>query len=235
MSMISFYYAKPSLFSRPVWITLLEKDLKFEPIYVNMGGDQFTPEFRALNPFCRIPVLVDNGLTITESQAILDYLDLQYPQPKLLPPSAQAVAKVRQVQMIAVNELVPAIGECLMKKPDQQTYAKHRAVTVLNMFEGLLEAPYFGGDGLSLADIVAGSLVPVLGDLGFTLDQQPKLQRWLQMLMARPAWQQTQLSAPEKDRFMRSIRALAKLWQKRRRQRADALLVPPKNTPPTIS
>lgn len=219
--MISFYYAKPSLFSRPVWITLLEKDLTFNPISVNMGGDQFTPEFRALNPFCRIPVLVDNGLTMTESQAILDYLDLQYPQPRLLPQSVQAIAKVRQVQMIAVNELVPAIGEFMMRKPDQQAYAKHRAMTVLEMFEGLLDAPYFGGDRLSLADIVAGSFVPVLGDLGFSLAQQPRLNSWLHTLMARPAWQQTQLSASEKDRFLRSIRALARLWQKRRRQRAE--------------
>ena len=222
--MISFYFAKPSLFSRPVWITLIEKGLTFDPIYVNMGGDQFTPEFRSLNPFCRIPVLVDNGLTVTESQAILDYLDLQYPQPKLLPDSAQAVAKVRQVQMIAVNELVPAIGECLMKKPDQQTYAKHRAMTALNVLEGLLDGPYFGGDRLSLADIVAGSFVPVVCDLGFSLDH--RLQNWLNMLMDRPAWQQTQLSAPEKDRFLRSIRAMARLWQKRRRQRAEAFLRP---------
>ncbi|QUY40817.1 glutathione S-transferase family protein [Acaryochloris marina] len=232
--MISFYYAKPSLFSRPVWITLIEKGLAFDPIVVNMGGDQFTPEFRALNPFCRIPVLVDNDLTVTESQAILDYLNLQYPQPKLLPESAQAVAKVRQVQMITTNELIPAIGECLMKKPDQQVYAKHRAMTALNIFEGLLEGPYFGGDHLSLADIVAGSLVPVVCDLGFSLDQLPRLQNWLKALMVRPAWQQTQLTAVEKDRFLRSIRALARLWQKRRRQRAEELLVPNKSTPPTI-
>lgn len=235
--MISFYYAKPSLFSRPVWITLLEKGLAFDPIYVNMGGDQFTPEFRALNPFCRIPVLVDDGFTVTESQAILDYLDTQYPQPKLLPHSAQAIAKVRQVQMISMNELVPAIGECLMKKSDQQVYAQHRAMTALNIFETLLDAPYFGGEHLSLADIVAGSLVPVVCDLGFSLNQQPRLQTWVHTLMDRPTWKQTQLSASEKERFLRSIRALVRVWQRRRRQRVEELLnpSPTTNTPPTMS
>ncbi|WP_299403881.1 glutathione S-transferase family protein [Acaryochloris sp. IP29b_bin.148] len=224
--MILFYFAKPSLFSRPVWITLLEKGLEFELVPVSMEkGGQFTPEFRALNPFCRIPVLVDNGFCVTESQAILDYLEKQYPQPPLLPSDVQALAKVRMVQMVSINELMPAIGELLMQKPDQQTYARHRAATALTVFEERLgHAPYFGGQQLSLADIVAGVFVPVACELGIDLVDHPPLQTWLDRLTARDAWQQTQLSVAEKDRFLRSIRALARIWRKRRRQRADILL-----------
>ena len=226
--MISFYYAKPSLFSRPVWITLLEKGLEFEPIAINMAKDgQFTPEFRALNPFCRIPVLVDNGLRITESQAIMDYLDTQYPQPALMPKTAELLAPVRMVQMVSINELMPAIGELLMQKPAQQAYAKHRGITALTLFAELLGgASYFGGEQLSLADIMAGVLVPIVCELGLDLKPHPHLQRWLDRLMARESWQQTQLSTAEQDRFLRSIRALARLWQKRRRQRAEQLLNP---------
>lgn len=226
--MISFYYAKPSLFSRPVWITLLEKGLEFEPIAVNMAKDgQFTPEFRALNPFCRIPVLVDNGFRVTESQAIMDYLDTKYPQPALLPKAAEPLALVRMVQMVSINELMPAIGELLMQKSGQQAYAKNRGVTALTLFAELLgEASYFGGEQLSLADIMAGVLVPIVCELGLDLKPHPHLQSWLDQLMARESWQQTQLSTAEKDRFLRSIRALARLWQKRRQQRAEQLLNP---------
>lgn len=223
--MISFYFAKPSLFSRPVWIALLEKELVFDAITVKMEEDgQFTPEFRKLNPFCRIPVLVDDGFRVTESQAILDYLEMKYPQPPLLPSGAQALAKVRMVQMVSINELVPAIGELLMQKPDKQAYAKSRTITALTLFEELLgDACYFGGDQLSLADIMAGVLVPVVCDLGLELEHHPHLQTWIERLMARVSWQQTQLSTAEKDRFIRSIRALARIWQKRRRQRAEVL------------
>lgn len=224
--MISFYFAKPSLFSRPVWIVLLEKGLVFDPIAVNMEkGGQFAPDFRALNPFCRIPVLVDDGFRVTESQAILDYLETKYPQPALLPEAAEELALVRMVQMVSINELMPAIVELLMQKPGQQVYAKNRAIIALNLFEDLLgKASYFGGKQLSLADIMAGVLVPVVCELGLDLGCHPHLQTWINRLMARESWQQTQLSVAEKDRFLRSIRALARIWRKRRRQRAEILL-----------
>ncbi|WP_299485314.1 glutathione S-transferase family protein [Acaryochloris sp. IP29b_bin.137] len=235
--MISFYFAKPSLFSRPVWITLLEKQLDFQPIYVEMGNqEQFSPEFRALNPFSRIPVLVDDGFRVMESQAILDYLETKYPAPKLLPSGAEALATVRMVQMVSINELVPAIGELLMQPEEKRTYAQNRANTALDLFETLLgNAPYFGGDQLSLGDIMAGSLVPVAGDLGISLENHPHLQTWIKTLMSRPAWQHTQLSDAEKARFLRSIRAMSKIWQRRRRQRAEILLEPNKTAPSSSS
>lgn len=233
MTMISFYFAKPSLFSRPVWITLLEKKLDFQPIYVDMGNqEQFTPEFRALNPFSRIPVIVDNGFRVMESQAILDYLETRYPTPNLLPSGAEALATVRMVQMVSINELVPAIGELLMQPKEKRVYAKNRAITALNLFEELLgNAPYFSGDQLSLGDIMAGSLVPLLGDLGINLENHPHLQTWIETLIARPTWQHTQLPDAEKARFLRSIRAMIKIWQRRRRQRAEILLHSNKTTP----
>ena len=164
---------------------------------------------------------------MTESQAILDYLEVKYPQPTLLPKAAEDLARVRMVQMVSINELVPAIVELLMRQPDQQAYAKNRVITTLTLFEELLgEASYFGGEQLSLADIMAGVLVPAVCDLGLDLDCHPHLQIWIDRLMARATWQHTQLSTAEKDRFLRSIRALARIWQKRRRQRAEMLLNP---------
>ena len=82
--MLKFYYQKLSLYSRPVWITLLEKKLPFEPIELALNGEQWQPEFLAINPFGRVPVLVDDGFSIFESLAILDYLELQYPTPAFI-------------------------------------------------------------------------------------------------------------------------------------------------------
>lgn len=68
-----------------VWITLLEKGLEFELVEIKLDGEQFKPEFLAINPFNQIPALIDDGFNIVESFAILDYLETKYPTPSLLP------------------------------------------------------------------------------------------------------------------------------------------------------
>ncbi|MEO0948019.1 MAG: glutathione S-transferase N-terminal domain-containing protein, partial [Cyanobacteria bacterium J06641_5] len=47
--MLKFYYAALSPFARPVWLMLLEKGLEFELIPMQLNGDQFEPNFIALN------------------------------------------------------------------------------------------------------------------------------------------------------------------------------------------
>ena len=73
--MLKFYYSRLSINARRVWVTLLEKNLEFEPIILKLNGDQFQPDFLEINPFHHIPVLIDQDLKIFESLAILDYLE----------------------------------------------------------------------------------------------------------------------------------------------------------------
>ncbi|NJO46607.1 MAG: glutathione S-transferase family protein [Oscillatoriales cyanobacterium RM2_1_1] len=147
--MIQFYYARPSLFARPVWFALLEKGLPFDPVVVDLAkGAQFEPEFIALNPFGHIPVLVDQEFRVIESQAILDYLEAKYPEPVLLPSDPESLARVRMVQMVAIHELLPGIGGLLVhhKTPDEVTYSQARITTVLRFLEDLLgDRPICGG------------------------------------------------------------------------------------------
>ncbi len=107
--MLKFYYTKFSLYSRSVWITLLEKQLLFEPIELSLDGDQWQPEFLAINPFGRVPTLVDNNFSIFESLAILDYLELQYTSPAFLPTDIQILTIVRMTEMLTIQELIPAM------------------------------------------------------------------------------------------------------------------------------
>jgi glutathione S-transferase len=60
--MLKFYYATISANSQRVWITLLEKQIPFEPIIVNLDGEQFQSEFTAIDPLQQVPAIVDNGL-----------------------------------------------------------------------------------------------------------------------------------------------------------------------------
>ena len=69
--MLKLYHHPISGNYRRVRVALLEKQIPFELIGVNLDldGEQFKPEFLALNPFHQIPVLVDEGVTLTSSPA----------------------------------------------------------------------------------------------------------------------------------------------------------------------
>jgi len=197
--MLQFYYNPVSVNARRVWVALLEKEVPFEPILVKLDGDQFEAEFLAINPFQRVPVIIDAGFRVLESLAILDYLEAQYPSPALMPQESQAIALVRMVEMLAVNELQPAtlpltgalVGlEVATPKLEQ---AHQRITMVLQFYEDLLieERPYLVGSRLTLADIVAGTLVTALPMLGWTLDAYPRLQACSDRLSQRESWQAT--------------------------------------------
>ncbi|MEQ9483538.1 glutathione S-transferase family protein [Coleofasciculus sp. F4-SAH-05] len=198
--MLKLYHYHISANSRRVWITLLEKDIAFELVSLKLDGDQFQPEFLALNPFHQIPVLVDDGFSVVESLAILDYLEAKYPTPALLPTDAKAVATVRMVEMVTVNELLPAMEPLFFQmmdiaeqKPEKLEQAKQKSATVLTFFEHLLgDSPYFGGKHLTLAEVVAGTVVPWFPSLGMSLGNFPKLSAWSEHLMERASWQKTQ-------------------------------------------
>jgi Glutathione S-transferase, N-terminal domain len=106
--MLKFYYATISANSQRVWITLLEKQIPFEPIIVNLDGEQFQSEFTAINPLQQVPAIVDNGLRVFESLAILDYLEAKYPVPELMPKELDKLAIARMISIISLTELQPA-------------------------------------------------------------------------------------------------------------------------------
>ena len=195
--MLKLYYARPSIYARPVWLALLEKQLPFELIPVDLSGEQLEPEFLTLNPFGHVPVLVDGDFRVIESLAILDYLEARYPDRSLLPTDAIALATVRMVQLVTLNELLPAVikllihGENSNAKPTELEYARLRAINSLNFLENLLgDAPYFAGTQLTLAEIVAGTLVYRMPEMGTDLTNYPRLTAWSERLLARPSWQQ---------------------------------------------
>jgi glutathione S-transferase len=73
--MLKFYYNPVSVNARRVWVALLEKQIPFVPILVNLDGDQLERDFTAVNPLQRVPVIEDDGFRVIESLAILDYLE----------------------------------------------------------------------------------------------------------------------------------------------------------------
>ncbi|MEO0455392.1 MAG: glutathione S-transferase family protein [Cyanobacteria bacterium P01_A01_bin.114] len=208
--MLKFYYNPISVNARRVWVALLEKQIPFEPVLVNLDGDQFDARFTAINPLQRVPVVVDNGLQIVESLAILDYLEAKYPTPSLMPGKPEAVAVVRMVETVTVVELQPVtipltrplVG--LDVDPQKLESAQQRVTLILQFFEKLLhEKTYFAGEVLTLADVVAGTLVPSL-----PLEGYPRLKAWSETLAQRKSWQQTQAHPKDIEAALPNIRKI---------------------------
>jgi maleylacetoacetate isomerase len=91
-----------------VRIALNLKGLPYEMVAVHLtkdGGQQHKPEFHAVNPQERVPALaLSSGEVLTQSLAIIEYLDDIAPEPPLLPADALARAKVRAIaQMVACD------------------------------------------------------------------------------------------------------------------------------------
>lgn len=207
--MLTLYHEPISPNSRRVWITLLEKGLEFELVQIKLDGEQFKPDFLAINPFHHIPTLVDDGFNIVESLAILDYLEAKYPTPAMLPKDAKDLALVRMVQLVMVNELFPATFPLLPQilglpggEPEKIEQAHQKITTALKFFENLLDdRPYFGSQNLTLAEVVAGTVIPWLPQGGVSLSDYPKLSAWCDRLIARETWQATKATPKVMEAF----------------------------------
>ena len=213
--MLKFYYSRLSINARRVWVTLLEKQIEFEPILLKLNGDQFQPDFLQLNPFHHIPVIVDRDLKIFESLAILDYLEAKYPDPVFMPSSPEDIAKVRTIELVTVNELPPP-SIVLMKEmldvpvePAKIERAKQTMTTALQYFEdNLAEDRAYFLEKFSYADIVAGTAVAAIPNLGISLEPYPQVTRWVENLNQRSSWQQTAPSTEELERSKAVMKAI---------------------------
>ncbi|MFC2974817.1 maleylacetoacetate isomerase [Azotobacter bryophylli] len=93
-----------------VRIALNLKGLTYRTLPVHLlrdGGEQHRPAYRAVNPAGLVPALEDRGHTLTQSLAILEYLEEQYPQTPLLPQGSADRARVRAIAQSIACEIHP--------------------------------------------------------------------------------------------------------------------------------
>ncbi|ELS05471.1 glutathione S-transferase [Xenococcus sp. PCC 7305] len=202
--------------ARRVWITLLEKNIPFESIIINLDGEQFRSDFLKLNPFHQVPIVVDNELRILESLAIIDYIEAKYPLPSLLPKNPEQLAKVRMVQMLSEHKVIPQLFPLIVEPEKSRKLIKSRRQLhrVLNVFSELLgDDDYFGGDRFSAGDIVGGNGVILINKLGISLEKYPNLLAWCDRLMQREVWQKTQPNEAGIAIFRERMHALSQMKQ----------------------
>src|SRR5262249_46052158 len=108
---IKYYGFWRSLAACRVRRALARKGVKAEEISVTlMQGEQLKPEYRAVNAQAVVPALVlDDGSTLFESMAIIEYLDETHPEPPFLPKDPKGRARVRALAQIVACDAHPRI------------------------------------------------------------------------------------------------------------------------------
>ena len=202
--MIKMYGFWRSAASFRVRIALNLKGLAYDEEMVDIdAGGQYTPDYLALNPQAAVPsVVIDGGPPLTQSLAILEYLEETHPTPPLLPGDARGRARVRALSLIWAADhhplIVPRVRRYLADQMNQGEAA--RTAWVQHWFrEGLAVAetkladdPATGrfchGDAPTFADLCLMS--QAVGARGFKVDfsDLPTVSRIVETCLAHDAF-----------------------------------------------
>lgn len=150
-----------------VRIALNLKGLPYEMVAIHLtkeGGHQHTPEFHAVNPQERVPALaLSTGEVLTQSLAIIEYLDEIEPEPALLPADALARAKVRALAQIVACDIHPLNNLISLQylkrvlKHEQSeidAWYHHWVIEGFKAIEAMIASgPYACGAHVTLADV----------------------------------------------------------------------------------
>jgi maleylpyruvate isomerase len=194
-----------------VRIALNLKGLTYDYVPVHLlkdGGQQFKPEYTRLNPQALVPTLVDGPATLTQSLAIVEYLDETHPEPPLLAATALGRARVRELAQSIACDIHPLNNLRVLRYlkreldvPDEKRDAwyRHWVETGLLALERMLAdspdtAAYCHGDTPTLADICLVPQVFNARRLKCDLSAMPTIVRIDAACRALPAFIQ---AAPE--------------------------------------
>jgi glutathione S-transferase len=222
-------YVSPYVRKVLVCMELKGLDYEVDPITPFFGND----EFRRMSPLCRIPVLIDDGLELTDSSVIAEYLEEQYPEPALLPKEPRGRARARWLEEFADTRLGDVFiwglfypkmvhprvwGEPVDQERIDQTLATELPATLDYLERELPDSGFLFGD-IGLADIAIASFFRNGSYAGFVPDAErwPKVARFVELVLLHPAFQRLhqlemiQLSASIEHRRQALLDAGARL------------------------
>lgn len=168
-------------------------DLPYETIDLDMAnGAHKAPDFLKLNPFGQVPAIDDNGVTLSDSNAILVYLEKKYKNGyDWLPEDPVKAAEVQRWLSVAAGEVArgPAAARLVTLFGAQLDYdlAKNSANALFAVMEPILtQQEYLAGDAITLADIAGYSYISHAPEGGVSLESFPAIRAWLSRVEAQP-------------------------------------------------
>jgi glutathione S-transferase len=180
---------------RALWIAK-ELGIPYEHLPIEIGGDGArAPEFLAINPNGRLPVIVDGDFVLFESLAITLYLAKKHSPGKLYPGSLEGEARAWQWSFWAIAEVDRGVNiwslHAVRLPPDERTAAlRDEALTVIAapfkvLDTAVSEQPYLLGDDFTVADLNVAAVICRAIDMD--LSAWPHLKDWLMRCLDRPA------------------------------------------------
>ncbi len=175
-----------------VRIALNLKGIEYETIALDLRrNDQRAAEFLELNPQGMVPVLDDDGELLTQSLAIIEYLDETHPNPPLLPGHPGDRARVRALALLFAGDAHPLVTPRVLRylkdplgheRPALEAWCRHWATESLGTAEKLLSQDdrtgrFCQGDEPGLADICLVAQMVIAEDLAIDLAAYPTLFR----------------------------------------------------------
>ena len=195
------YGAPVSPFVRKVLAFAAEKGVALELVPIGLGDEN--PEFLACSPFRKMPGFTDGDFSISDSTAIVTYIDAKHPEIPLIPADPANRARVIWFDEFADTILTAAAGPIFFnrivspkfvgKPGDDAAAAKGETdmTPVCQYLESVIRSSgYLVGDSLTLADISVASPFVNAAHAGYVADAAvyPKLTAYLAAIHARPSF-----------------------------------------------
>jgi len=195
MSGLKIYGIARTRAFRVLWMAKeLGLDYEHDPVEIGDAGAR-TPEFLAINPNGRLPVIVDDGFVLFESLAITLYLAKKNSLGRLYPGTLEGEARAWQWSLWAVTEVDRGVNiwslHAVRLPPEEQDLAKRaEALKVLVAPFRVLDAavaaqPYLLGEAFTVADLNVAAVISRAIEMD--LSAVPNLKAWLMRCLERPA------------------------------------------------
>jgi len=160
------YFRSSAAFRVRIALNLKQLNCEIIPVHlVKNGGEQHAPAFQVLSPRGEVPCLVDGDVVLSQSMAILDYLESKFPSPKLTGATYQERARVIELSEMINSGIHPVQNLKVLQKLEKdffskdeqkESWARHWIEDGFTAFEKRLEqssGKFCVGDSISWADI----------------------------------------------------------------------------------
>ena len=195
--MIKLFYAAGSCSLAP-HIALEEAGAQYEAVRTNLrGGQQLTPEYRAINPKARVPALVTDKGVLTENVAILAWIAAAFPDAHLAPTDPWAFAQAQAFNSYLASTVHVAHAHKMRGyrwADEESSFADMRRKLPQTMGDAfqliedeLFQGPFVLGDTFSICDAYLFTLADWLEGDGVDPTRFPKVHAHRERIRARPA------------------------------------------------
>ncbi len=186
--MMTLYSGTTCPHSQRCRIVLFEKGMDFQVIDVDMTNKP--EDLAVINPYNRVPVLVERDLVLYEANIINEYIDERFPHPQLMPADPVMRARARLFLHNFEDQLFDHIGD--IESDNAKVADNARAIVRDNLIQ---IAPIFNkqqymlGDEFSMLDVAIAPLLWRLGHYGIELPKQAApLLKYAERIFSRPAY-----------------------------------------------